>query len=78
MQSYDLLDTPDGLLISSYTGATLDLFEPGFSPAFAPYVIDRSKLPIDFWEKTVHCDKKCEECSYCRSVLEGALVNAEE
>ncbi len=27
-QSYDLLDTPDGLLISSYTGATLDLFEP--------------------------------------------------
>ena len=29
VQSYDLLDTPDGLLISSYTGATLDLFEPG-------------------------------------------------
>ena len=28
VQSYDLLDTPDGLLISSYTGATLDLFEP--------------------------------------------------
>ena len=61
-----------------YFGNLLDLFEPGFSPAFAPYVIDRSKLPIDFWEKTVHCDKKCEECSYCRSVLEGALVNAEE
>ncbi|MBO5763068.1 MAG: hypothetical protein J6R85_04270 [Lentisphaeria bacterium] len=27
-QSYDLLDTPYGLLLSSYTGATLDLFDP--------------------------------------------------
>ncbi len=29
VQSYDFLDTPKGLLVSSYTGATLDFFEPG-------------------------------------------------
>ena len=61
-----------------YLGNLLDLFEPGFSPAFAPYVIDRSKLPADFWERTVACDKACESCEYCRTVLEGALVNADE
>ena len=61
-----------------YLGNLLDLFEPGFSPAFAPYVIDRSRLPADFWETTVHCDKNCESCSYCQTVLEGALINAEE
>ncbi len=61
-----------------YLGNLLDLFEPGFSPAFAPYVIDRSKLPADFWERTVECDKACEKCEYCRTVLERALVNADE
>lgn len=72
-----------GMVIDAYArrryyGNLLDLFEPGFSPAFAPYVIDRSRLPADFWEKTVRCDKNCERCSYCRTALEGALVNAEE
>ncbi len=61
-----------------YCGNLLDLFEPGFSPAFAPYVIDRSRLPADFWEATVRCSKNCESCSYCRTVFEGAIVNAEE
>ncbi len=61
-----------------YLGNLLDLFEPGFSPVFAPYVIDRSKLPSDFWERTVYCDKACERCDFCRAALEGALINAEE
>jgi hypothetical protein len=68
----------DAYVRGSFWGNTLDLFEPGFSPAFAPYVIDRSKLPADFWERTVACDKACEKCEYCRTVLEGALVNADE
>ena len=72
-----------GLVIDAYArrrylGNLLDLFEPGFSPALAPLVIDRSRLPADFWEKTVRCDKACEKCSYCRTVFENALVNAEE
>jgi hypothetical protein len=61
-----------------YLGNLLDLFEPGFSPAFAPYVIDRARLPRDFWEKTTACGGRCESCSYCRTVLEQALVNAED
>lgn len=58
-----------------YLGNLLDLFEPGYSPAFLPYVIDSSKIPQDFWQTTVSCNKKCEKCSYCDKVLQGALVN---
>ena len=57
-----------------YAGNLLDLFEPGFSPAFAPYVIDSSKIPDDFWKQTTSCDKNCSKCNYCSNVLKYALV----
>lgn len=60
-----------------YSGNLLDLFEPGFSPAFAPYAIDTSKIPDDFWKRTTDCDKNCEKCSYCKTVLDNSLVFAE-
>lgn len=60
-----------------YFGNLLDLFEPGYAPAFFPYVIDSSKIPEDFFDATTSCNKKCETCDYCRRVLEAALVNTE-
>ena len=57
-----------------YSGNLLDLFEPGFAPAFMPYVIDSSKIPDNFWERTTKCNKKCESCTYCNEVLNKALV----
>lgn len=60
-----------------YMGNLLDLFEPGFSPAFAPYIIDSTKIPEDFWQKTTACNKNCEKCSYCNEVLQKALLNAD-
>ena len=59
-----------------YAGNLLDLFEPGFSPAFAPYVIDSSKIPDDFWKRTTMCDKNCSKCDYCNNILKNALVLA--
>lgn len=59
-----------------YDGNLLDLFEPGFGPAFAPWVIDSSRVPEDFWERTTECDKACENCEYCSRVLEHVLVMA--
>ena len=59
-----------------YSGNLLDLFEPGFGPAFAPYAIDSSKIPKDFWQQTSGCNKDCTKCSYCQNVLENALVIA--
>ena len=59
-----------------YSGNLLDLFEPGFGPAFVPYAIDSSKIPDDFWQQTVLCNKDCTKCSYCQKVLEESLVIA--
>ncbi len=68
-----------GMVIAAYAkqryfGNLLDLFEPGFSPAFLPYVVDSSKIPADFWQVTTECDKRCERCNYCKTVLDGALA----
>ncbi len=60
-----------------YAGNLLDLFEPSYSPAFAPYIIDSSKIPEDFWQKTTQCDKKCNNCNYCKNVLQRTLICAE-
>ena len=68
-----------GMVIGAYAreryyGNLLDLFEPGFSPALLPYVIDSSKVPNDFWENTTKCNKDCTKCGYCHGVLAQALV----
>lgn len=60
-----------------YLGNLLDLFEPGYGPAFAPYVLDNSKFPEDWFETTSSCNKKCHECSYCENILKKVLVNTE-
>ena len=72
-----------GLVIDAYVrrrfiGNTLELFEPGFSRAIAPYMIDNSAFPKNWFEKTANCDKLCYKCGYCQSVLERVLVNIEE
>ncbi len=57
-----------------YAGNLLDLFEPSYSPAFAPYVIDSSKIPGDFWQHVTQCDKNCHKCGYCAKVLKDTLT----
>jgi hypothetical protein len=71
-----------GMVIDAYCnerfyGNTLDLFEPGFGRAIAPYVIDNQKFPSDWFTKTTSCDKMCYRCGYCRAVLDSVLVNTE-
>ncbi|MBN2451413.1 MAG: hypothetical protein JXR77_13560 [Lentisphaeria bacterium] len=60
-----------------FRGNLLDLFEPGFGPAFAPWVIDSTRIPEDWFERTSGCNGRCTDCTYCREVLEAALVNTE-
>lgn len=68
-----------GMVIGSYVrgrylGNLLDLFEPGFSPAFAPCVVDSSRIPDDFWKRTCECNKDCTKCDYCKNVMKNALI----
>lgn len=68
-----------GMVIGAYArrkyfGNLLDLFEPGFGSAFSPYAIDSSKMPDDFWKVTTECNKDCENCSYCKQVIQDVLT----
>jgi len=72
-----------GLVIDAYTrgrfiGNTLDLFEPGFGRAIAPYIISNRDFPEDWFTKTSSCGKICHRCGYCQSVLETVLINTGE
>ena len=53
----------------AFEGNLLDLFEPGFSPAFFPAFIDNTAFPPDWFEKTSACARECSECGYCEKVL---------
>lgn len=71
-----------GMVIHAYTtgrhyGNLLDLFEPGFGRALAPYIVDNRSFPEDWFHRTTHCDHNCHECGYCASVLEKVLLNTE-
>ena len=68
----------DAYVRRSFVGNTLDLFEPTFSGAIAPYVINNQAFPENWFTKTTKCDKLCHKCRYCESVLEQVLMNTEE
>ena len=57
-----------------FSGNLLDLMEPGFSRALAPYVIDNRLFPSDWFKTVSTCDGRCHRCGYCASVLEKTLV----
>ena len=68
---------PD-MVISAYERGTfegnlLDLFEPGFSPAFFPNFIDNAAFPSDWFERTSACARECAECGYCESTLRQVM-----
>lgn len=58
-------------------GNLLDLFEPGYGPAFAPYVVDNTAFPADWFARTSTCDRECHRCGYCADVLEQVLRRVE-
>lgn len=65
----------DAYVNRRFRGNLLDLMEPGFGPAFAPSVIDNTRFPEDWFERTSTCDRRCHACAYCAQVLEQVLVS---
>jgi collagenase-like PrtC family protease len=53
----------------SYYGNLLDLFEPGFSPAFFPRYVENSAFPGDWFDRTSVCARECTGCGYCEEVF---------
>jgi collagenase-like PrtC family protease len=61
-----------------WRGNLLELFEPGFAPAFAPHILDNERFPADWFERTSTCARRCHGCDYCREALEAILVSMKE
>ena len=67
-----------GMVMSAYErgefeGNLLDLFEPGFSPAFFPQFVNNTAFPSDWFARTSTCDGECAECGYCNRVAAHVL-----
>jgi collagenase-like PrtC family protease len=61
-----------------WRGNLLELFEPGFAPAFAGWLLDNDRFPPDWFARTSACDRRCERCGYCAEVLDQVLVRADD
>ncbi|NIM07356.1 MAG: hypothetical protein GTN69_09725 [Armatimonadetes bacterium] len=59
-----------------YSGNLPNLFEPGHGPLFAPYIIENSRFPEDWFARTTTCGQQCERCDYCTAVLAQVLTPA--
>ena len=53
----------------SFDGNLLDLFEPGFSPAFFPLFLDNAAFPPDWFARTATCARECTGCGYCERLF---------
>ncbi len=58
----------------SFRGNLLDLMEPGYGYLLRGYVLDNSRFPEDWFERTAECAHDCHLCGYCREVFEQVLV----
>lgn len=58
----------------SFRGNLLDLMEPGYGYLLRGYVLDNSRFPEDWFERTAECTHDCHLCAYCREVFEQVLV----
>jgi len=61
-----------------WQGNLLDLLEPGFAPIFAPYIIDNTAFPEDWFEKIAACGRDCRRCGYSDQVFERVLVDSRD
>lgn len=61
----------DAYVRRKFAGNLLDLFEPGYSPIVRPFVIDNSRFPADWFERSRQCGHAS---TYYKSVLEQVLV----
>jgi len=62
----------------SFRGNLLDLMEPGYGYLLRGYVLDNSRFPEDWFERTAECSHDCHLCGYCHKVFEQVLVPMED
>lgn len=65
-----------------WVGDLSALTEPGFGDLLAPYILDNTAVPTDYWEHRTSCLRAnshgstamCDKCGYCKRVYEQISV----
>ena len=60
-----------------FGGNLLDLTEPGHGTRFGNHILDNTRFPADWFDRTSGCSGECAQCGYCASVLDSALMETE-
>ena len=58
-----------------FTGNMLDLTEPSYARRFENHILDATKFPEDWYERTTACSRNCESCGYCGKAAQKMLVS---
>ena len=61
-----------------FSGNMFDLTEPSYSRRFHRHVLDATKFPADWFDRTSNCSRNCDSCGYCRKVVQDVLVSKRE
>ncbi len=61
-----------------FYGNMFDLTEPSYSMRFDREILDATRFPKDWFEKTANCSRNCGRCGYCRETAKSMLVSKEK
>lgn len=61
-----------------FSGNMFDLTEPSYSRRFQRHVLDATKFPSDWFERTTNCSRNCDSCGYCGSTAKQMLITKRE
>ena len=61
-----------------FRGNMMDLTEPSYSRRFSRHILDASRVPADWFERTADCSKDCDRCGYCAEAAKAMLVSKAE
>ena len=57
-----------------YGGSSMELLEPDHSGLIYPKYVDNSRIPREWAEAVLDCDKRCDLCDRCRRTMSDATV----
>ena len=71
------------LVLEAYTsgrfrGNLFDLTEPGHGIFFRGRILDNARIPEHYWQVKSQCAENCEECAFCRKIMEQAMIQCPE
>lgn len=76
--SPDPITIIESYIRGKYSGNIPALLEPNHSALFYPEILRNGKVPNDYMQTVLHCEKRCEECQYCKNIYSEISLRTED